>query len=495
MIPKLIKSRSGPPTLLVDSLYLHSQYDPVNEAKRFVENLTLSKNIEFILLLEPGLGYCIPFIKEIFTNSKLLVIHVSDYYSTSSNTFDKEAHGVWYPSQTVDLIHFLEKEIPEGSVCQLLEWRPAATAYGKQYGDLLALISQFLEREAANIRTTAGFGKRWLKNSIRNLNLVQKPLYFTPGSIPVVVTGAGPGLETAIPLILKAVREGPLCIVAAASSVPALLAHTIMPTLSVATDGGTWAGFHLVDQFRTGLSRTGKDQGASIPLAFNLTAKTISQAAQVPQIIISDGSIWQNSLLEHYGIPFLQLPQRGTVSATIIDMALLLTDGPIYMAGIDLASRDIQTHVRPYGLDFYNLERENHLSPLYSLQFERHRMISDSKALAIYANWFESYFADKMHRIRVLGNRHSLFPELLVSDQITWEKTIEPSFYGTKKKQSAITTEKSVSILLNELRNNRAKNSVQQELSYLLKGNRNALSVPEIESLLYKLFKIEAKNG
>lgn len=480
---RLEQSRSGPPTVLVGSIYIHSRYDPVSEASRFIESLELPNHTDIFIILEPGLGYCIDFLKIASTKSKLLVIHATKEFKTIPGTYDSLAHGVWYPDDGVDIINFLEKEIPEGSVCQLLEWKASAGAFGETYQQLLNKVKQFLKLEAANNRTTSGFGKRWLKNVFKNLSLVQNAIYFTPGEIPVIVTGAGPSLEDSIPFIHKALQRGPLCIVAVASSVPALLAHHIVPSLSVATDGGTWAAFHLIDQFRrAGPVATNSSQALPFPLAVTLNATLCSQAAQVPQLLISDGSHWQTGLLQKMALPFIQLPQRGTVSATVIDLAMMLSTGPLYITGIDLAHNDIKTHARPYGLDFYIDKGANRLMPLYDLRYKRALIGANKEALSLYAVWFEKYFSDKLGRISVLGYKHPKFPDIPVSHEIYWPSKKEPSFYMVPRKKAFVHqyAKDYVSLLIQELQNSSEQMVLQKELSFLLSGNKSALSVPEI---------------
>lgn len=494
MTLRLLQSRSGAPTAMVGDVYLHSRYDPVTEAIRFVHNLQVPDLVDFFILLEPGLGYCIPYLKKNFPDSKLLIVHVSDEYRECTQTHDTEAFKVWYPDNGIDLLEFLEQAIPEGTLCQLIEWKPSATAYSPVYEQLLNVIQQFLEREAANMRTTAGFGRRWLKNVFKNLAAVQHPLTFEAGHIPVIVAGAGPSLEDTILLIQKALQEGPLCIIAAASAVPALLAHNIRPSLSVATDGGTWAAFHLIDQIRhAGSFAAGGANPLPFPLAVTLNAKLCSQAAQVPQLLISDGSLWQARLLQKLGLPYLQLPQRGTVSATLIDLALLLSTGPVYITGMDMAHQDLKTHARPYGLDFYLDEKVSRLYPRYSLSFKRALIDANQGALAIYAAWFERYFLDKRDRVRVLGRKHPRFSMLAASETIRWDTYQEPAFYMLPKKNSSLHQGPSdlVSLLIDVLQNTSDTSDLiylQQELSYLFTGNKKAFTIPEIIKNLAVLF-------
>jgi hypothetical protein len=493
--------------MLVGNNFIHSSYNPLYEAERFVKALTIPHNCENLIILEPGLGYCIPIIKRMYPDKRVLVIHATNYLKDIAEGFDVEAHKVWFPGGDIDVLNFLEQEIPEGSHSFLIEWNPSRVAFGQQYYNLLQIIQQFLKREAANIKTTEGFGKRWIKNSFKNLVRLQNPVYFKAGTIPVIVTGAGPSLEVSIPLIHRALQEGPVCIVAAASSVPTLLYHHIIPSLSVATDGGTWATFHLIDQFRRVRQLTKlasvlsyNSDGNSLlpfPLATSLYAYLCSQVAQVPQLIISDGSLWQTKLLQKLEIPFLQLPQRGTVSATIIDIAMALSSGPIYITGMDMAHRDMVTHARPYGLDFYYEQKVNRCSPLYHLQFKRGLIDANHGALSIYADWFEWYFSDKTERIFVIGPRHPRFPMLSAVEHISWKSYEAPSFYILPQKKDNIhqTIQTYLLFLIQELQTAPEQEVMRKELSFLVTGDKEALSISELIQHLSNLCNQGALHG
>ncbi|AEJ19439.1 6-hydroxymethylpterin diphosphokinase MptE-like protein [Gracilinema caldarium] len=504
MIPRLVPSRLGQPTMLVGNNLIHSSYNPLYEAERFVKALNIPHNCENLIILEPGLGYCIPFIKKSFPNKRILVIHAINFLKHVSESFDDEAHKVWFPEGDIDLLDFLEQEIPEGSHSFLIEWKPSAVAFGQQYQNLWNIVQQFIKREAANIRTTEGFGKRWIKNSIKNLARLQNPLYFNAGTIPVIVTGAGPSLEETIPLIYKTLQEGPACIIAAASSVPALLYHHIIPSLSVATDGGTWATFHLIDQSRRvrlfPAFSSSKAEGMNVlpfPLATSLNAYLSSHVAQVPQLVISDGSIWQTKLLQKLEVPYIQLPQRGTVSATIIDIAMALTSGPIYITGMDMAHRDMMTHARPYGLDFYYDQKVNRFSPLYHLQFKRALIDANYEALSIYADWFNWYFSDKTERIFVIGTKHPRFPMLTAVERISWQSYEAPSFYILPRKNGNIQQriQSLLLLLIQELQTSPEHELMRKELSFLLTGDKEALSSSEIIQQVSNLFSQGVIHG
>jgi hypothetical protein len=314
---------------------------------------------------------------------------------------------------------FLEGEIPdtEAGTVKLIEWRPALALYGKTCLELLRTAANFIRRADANARTLRGFGRRWARNFFRNLGL---RLRFIEGKTvpgPVVITGAGPGLEEALPLI-RGMEPRPL-ILAASSSVSALYAGGLAPDMVISTDGSGWALVHLRECLRrpAGIrAAAGGETGtkAPFPLALSLCAALPSQYAEAPVIALNDGSLWQSLVLRGLGIPSLTVPSRGTVTAAALDLALALSSGPVFLCGMDLAIRGIRTHARPYGFDFLMRDRAARLWPLYSLAFNRAGEIGGGKSHEIYAAWFDGERRSWPGRIFSLGPNHPVFDGLKI---------------------------------------------------------------------------------
>lgn len=270
----------------------------------------------------------------------------------------------WSPESGIDLEEFLAQAIGDqsASVIRIIEWRPSLVCYGEPYLKLLSAAADFIKRSDANFRTVKGFGRRWFRNFLKNLRLLHRFPVYEKLKIPMVITGSGPGLEESIPLITEMKQRGDLFVLAASSSVKALLCRGIIPDLVLSTDGGPWALLHLYECFRGGINTT---------FAAALSAALPSQCADVPLLAISDGSFWQSLILQRLNIPHIPLPQRGTVTASAIDLALHLGSGKVFISGMDLAVRDIRTHVRPYSFDRLLTEGASRLNPLYSQSFVR----------------------------------------------------------------------------------------------------------------------------
>ncbi|MDR3167289.1 MAG: DUF115 domain-containing protein [Treponema sp.] len=396
---------------------LHSRYNPQGEAEKYIRSLELAPDIRFFILPEPGLGYIIPPLRQRFPQAKIIVLHLSDFFTDPGGGISPFPEGpssaVWSPGSGIGLQQFLENEIPdtEAKTVKIIQWRPALAAYGEGYLRLLTETADFIKRIDANKRTVRGFGLRWVRNFFRNIRLLRSIVTYPPLSRPVIVTGAGPSLEESIPLIGEVTKRGGL-ILAASSSVPALATGGLAPDLVISTDGGGWALFHLYEGLRRGRGK----KTPPFDLAAGLNAALPSQCGELPLLPISDGSLWQDLILRRLGIPFTALPQRGTVTASALDLAFFLTRGRVFIAGVDLSHRDIRTHARPYSFERFQEEGASRFCPVYTQDFLRSRAIASGGSHGIYASWFSRQLAAYPGRLFSLGKNHSLFGGLKIRE-------------------------------------------------------------------------------
>ena len=387
---------------------LHSRHQPRREADRYIEALNLPDTIDCFILIEPGMGYLISALRERFPQSAVVVIHADNYFRLTQD--QHPGVPMWFPGGE-SVQEFLEGAIPETASARLIEWRPSLHVYGDLCLNLVRETTEFMRRLAAGRRTTAAFGKRWVRNFFRNLALTNQTLLYRTMDMPVVITGSGPSLEAALPQI-RAAREG-VFVLAASSSLPALLAGGVTPDMVIATDGGGWALLHLHACFRSPLLT------ARCSLAFALSAALPSQCADIPLLPMNDGSLWQSMALQSVGLPSALIPQRGTVTASALDLALALSSGAVFLAGMDLAVQDIKSHARPYGFDHLFLGAASRLRPVYAQCFARSSDMRAGGSHDVYAAWFKDKIASWPRRIYSLGGNHAAFEENLPSSTLT----------------------------------------------------------------------------
>ncbi len=400
MDERLAPSKKGTTTAYFGTTALHSSYDPVKESERYVESLEIRRNIKYFILLEPVLGYIIPVLRNIYPKAKIIALRCSSFFA-GQGTPDAE----WSRNSGKTLQSFLEDSINDEDIpyVKIIEWRPSLDAYGSAYVSLLQEASIFMKRGASNTATAKAFGPRWIKNCFRNLAALEKVLTFTPGTCSTLVCGAGPGLETVVPMIKQLQQRENLFIIAVSSSFPALHARGIIPGLVVGSDGGNWARLHFIESAR--ISPGNHFIGAA------LNAALPSQCCDNPVLVLGDNSVWQSVLLQNLGIPHMRFPQRGTVTASALDVALQMTTGRVYVSGIGLTQDDLRSHARPYAFDMLISSRTNRFHPYYSETFKRKNREENSAALGIYADWFRQYLTNHPGRIFSLGKNHRVFPE------------------------------------------------------------------------------------
>ncbi|MDR3160738.1 MAG: DUF115 domain-containing protein [Spirochaetaceae bacterium] len=406
MNERLALTGSGSPTVFAGSQALHSQYNPQAEAERYVASLTIREGVRFFILIEPGLGYAVPVLRKRYPQARIIALHVSDFFDASVPPMLR-ADAAWCPGRGVPVQRFLEREIPdiEGRSIGLIEWRPALDAYGEDYLRLLSEAVDFIKRLDANARTVRGFGRRWVRNVFRNLRLMRNVLTLPQTSIPLIVAGAGPSLEETATLIREKQAQG-YGVLAASSSLEALLARGIGPNLVISTDGGAWASLHLFGAWRA------HREGLPLALGAAITAAIPSQCGDLPVLVISDGSLWQALALQSAALPFIALPARGTVTAAALDLAFTLTRGEVSIAGTDLGHRDMCTHARPYSFNRLLEDRASRFQPFYSQTFVRSEAIKASGSHGIYAAWFKQRLDAYPQRLRALGDNNPLFKSL-----------------------------------------------------------------------------------
>jgi len=475
---RLIPAKNGY-TVCAGEITLHSRYDPMLEAEKYAASLRLEKSYQYFILIEPALGYLVPALEKHFPQSRFIILHCSAFFSDErirtllsgnvENLITAKAAS-WNPSCKESLENFLDRLIgaAEPAEIRLIEWKPSVNAYGNLCVDLAARTVDCIRRIAAGRNTVRNFGRRWLRNALRNLPLLRNPAKFNAGMQPVLICAAGPGLEDLLPAVIEWKQsQSPPFLIAVSSAAPALLYRKIIPDIIIAVDGGPWALFHLYESFR-GIKNPDKRP----VIAAALTASLPSQTENWPLLILGDGSLWQELLLRSCGtLPFMNFPQRGTVSASALDLALLLSGGNIYFAGLDFSHRDIKTHAGPYAFDKIPENTASRLAPLYSLAFEREAAINKSGSLGIYAAWFKTHVNHAAPgRLYTLGPSTLGIPqaELSIKNSTETGKAAEEISFSVNSGFNTPGKKDGAAILLNALDVPLTAKQTEQELGELL---------------------------
>jgi hypothetical protein len=442
---------------------------------RYINSLNLKSGIECFILIEPGLGYIIPVLQEKFKNSKIIVLHVD-------NSFPSMGVTELYSTETTAVENFLEKEIPDidPSLIRIIEWRPSMNHYREAYVKLFSQVVEFIKRTDAQNRTTAAFGERWVRNFFKNLKLLNQILLYRKTDIPVIITGSGPDLEKALPVIGEVQDE---CLIIASSSSVMSLAHNgVQADIVITADGGAWALWHIYPYFRNIAGNT-----SSAAFAANLCAALPSQCEDTPFLIINDGSFWQSIILHELALPSVIVSQKGTVTASAVELALVVSGGNIYLAGVDLSVKDIRTHARPYGFDRILSDNSSRIYPVYSQSFIRSRLMSDGGSLDIYAAWFKKQLAIWPKRIFSLCGSSEVFKNVL-SPESSARKNTGDYFKTVRVKGEPFSfCERGKAALLSALKDSRYAENLKVELTPLLFPDVKKTTERELEAAITEI--------
>ena len=71
---ELSVAKTGQQTCTINGIRLHSAYDPIREAQRFVSSLDVNFTPSLIVVTEPALSYCATFLRQSFPLSMTRII-------------------------------------------------------------------------------------------------------------------------------------------------------------------------------------------------------------------------------------------------------------------------------------------------------------------------------------------------------------------------------------------------------------------------------------
>jgi len=428
--------------------------------------LNLKDSYECFILIEPGLGYIIPVLQEKFNKSKIVALHADE-------GFPSNGIPSFYGNASCAQ-EFLETELADidAGAIKIIEWRPSMNYYREDYIKLLSAAVEFIKRGDAGKRTAAAFGKKWVHNFFRNLRLVNISLLYKKSNFPVIVTGSGPGLEKTMPFLCETQKS--CVIIASASSVLSLAHNGITADIVITADGGSWALTHVYSMFRNKYAAF---------LAANLCAALPSQCVNTSFLLLNDGSLWQNIIFHELSLPTVIIPQRGTVTASAVDLALLLSDGNIYLAGMDLGVSDIRTHVRPYGFDYIFSGSANRLSPLYAKNYFRSGQIRGGGSMDIYASWFNNQLSVWPKRIFSIGGSRVFFKEACPSEQTVKNRNMIFKAVNSNDDPSLF-YKKGAEALCKALKNTEYSKDIKKELAPLLFPEKKEVTLRELEKAI-----------
>ncbi len=410
---RLETAKNASVTCVVDGRFLHSKYNPENEAKKFVDSIECNYNPSCIIVLGACLSHCFQYLNVRFPSIPLYVIQYDSFFYENKEVCAKTLSCNWDKTFVSDgtksaslLCEELYSSIGEINVASALtiSWKAADEVFVNESINAWEACRSLILKARDVIATRSYFSFRWLKNSV-SFCLFSKNLFaIEKHTMPIFVVASGPTLNDTITSIKKLQEK--VFILALSSALPTLIANDIIPDMCISTDGGYYAKSHL-DCIGSLLKK-----GITVPLGItpesNVSSAILENASIVP-LTYNDGI--ESDLLKICKIPANVIERNGSVSGSAITYALELTSNTVYIFGLDLCNGKGYNHSKFNAHELINSQYDYRLKPLST----RVGLSDVGKAentvtsLDLYRQWFETRnknFASRLYRVSPDSNMY-----------------------------------------------------------------------------------------
>ncbi len=348
---ELLEARSGAATAKAvgpdgASLFLHSEYDPVLEARQFVDGKPPGKS-DICALNGFGLGYAALEIAA-RTESRRWIACVEareDVFRAALEGVDLAAllgrgrvkffvgHN-WIGFQ--DWLRALLSE-SEGMTLTLLTHPPSVRLLPPFYANAGTEVETAVNRRCVEINTLVHMAPEMERNALRNLRAMTgshgvRDFEGAFAGLPAIVVAAGPSLTAAIPHLRRARGRAP--VIAAGKALRLLLSEGIVPEFAVSLDmssssASCFRGFEIPPEVTLVFD---PDSFHEIPVAF--------PGPRVSYETVMAVNRWARSFLGELGI----LEKGLSVAHAAFFFARATGADPILLSGVDLAFPGERTH-------------------------------------------------------------------------------------------------------------------------------------------------------
>lgn len=325
---ELLQSKQNLPIIQVEHdghvLPIHSKYNPVNEAQRFIEaNASQIEASDHVLFYGVGLGY---HVKEVQMKYPEKIISVYEPIVEVYEEFQKNAAEIGVSINEIanqyvehsegDLVEHLSNfSINFAQRVFLLQLPIYENIAKDEYASFSELYRRFLKDKYSNTRVEVRFKDSWAINALINVkstfetpNILEQKNNIFKGK-PVLLVSAGPSLSDEIENIRYIKKNGLAFIFAVGSANRALIANDIHPDAVLSYDPqshnhmvfqelrekqindipllyGTTVGYETVQTFPGPLAYFVVEKDKLTPLLHNVQSTTINDSATIANVTL-----------------------------------------------------------------------------------------------------------------------------------------------------------------------------------------------------------------
>ena len=406
----VIDSKKGLPVPSINDngkiVFIHSKFDPVKEAERFIGEVDATK-LDLFVVLGFGFAYHIEQLLAKMSKDSICLIIEKSHDMLKSAMECRDLSKMFGDSRVLILINPDEDAIAEAlrgkssKRSSFITHRGSFQADPDYYSNRLEIARSYLSTKEVNIATLAKFEKIWSANLARNI----VKFTTTPGAnlfydkfsgIPAIVAAAGPSLNTSLDFIKE--NKGNAVIIAVDTSYKILIKNGIEPHFCIAVDPQV-----INARYFEGIGKTGTIMVAdptvhpTVFRFFNGPAATTGVAFDMMKWI--ERVSWEKGDLAH----------GGSVSTNAYDFAKRLGASPIILAGQDLAFTGGYAHAKGSYLDeqihlkttrmknaeMFNRSQLTALPKIFVNGIAEEKVHTNQKMM-IFLSWFENRRDDNL---------------------------------------------------------------------------------------------------
>ncbi|MBN1897890.1 MAG: motility associated factor glycosyltransferase family protein [Spirochaetes bacterium] len=441
----LEKTKTGRPTLCArtekESFYLHSRYDPLKEAKKFLQSRPLEK-YDFIIILGLGLGYVLEELLLCYPDRRIFVVEndarIFAIFKEMNPDLVRRKDITFFinrPPLAVSLDIIKEFDLARYKGFMVLEMPSLMRLHEAYYDSVKKKIKEQFDHhvgtQMTKIKMLTSVFYNFLKNIDRPFMVLQFDKEKTRKATALIIS-AGPSLEHDIPAI-KALQKK-MVLFCVDTAFKYLIYNRIIPDFVFSVD----------PQFISHLHFTGIQVPQKTHVVLDLFSSFFLHRILDNSVIISTNMISQ--VLFH-DFEYLMDSRCGSVTNYAIQFIHKAGFKNTILTGFDLGYPDKKMYI-PYSyITEHFLKRIDRWKSEHNLQFDfyanraRARMdingkeVPTSHAMLDYKKWLEEN-KDNLNNISVSKNSAFRLKGLKTVDleKMTFS-AVEDEFYFKRKKE------------------------------------------------------------
>ena len=409
------QAKNGQLSAFENGVRLHSSYNPQKEAFNAVNTAEVAQKGTTVFY-GFGLGYHLVEWSKIYKDKKLIVVEPEIEHFLAAlalidftEVFSVENLIFAVNCQCDQVILLLEngQKINIGNSgildCFFFDIPVFSNHANEYFEQLKTLVKRNVQKNKINTATLQKFGKRWCKNSFKNIFQYAKCKGIgifreqAPDNLPFLIVGAGPSVKEILPYLTEIKKK---CIIVCVETVLwAFVKANVEPDFVILTDPQFWAYKHIAN-LQTKESFLITDISV-YPHVFDFDCKGVFLCnSQFPI-----GNYFERKLdiVDELG----DLGTGGSVASSAWNFARFCGAKEIFTAGLDFSYPEKQTHVKGSSAEqSFHVVSDRIKSAeyqtgkilfsadtFYENSFEGKEVLTDSR-MKMFAWWFESRIAN-----------------------------------------------------------------------------------------------------